>query len=365
MHIAHCEDYDYARVKDAVQTAVDALGGLPVKSGDRVLLKPNLLAPRRPERAVTTHPSLVQAAAELVLDCGGKPFLGDSPGGNPGKSIWGATGMDEIARKYDMEKVEFGSAGTLQFEARGNVYYLARSAVECDLLINLPKLKTHSLTLFTGAVKNLYGCLPGFQKGNWHRRAPKNEQFSQVVVDIFSRFQPRVNIMDGVLAMEGEGPSNGKPRQTGLILASDNAPAMDAVAAELLGFEPGEILTTRFAELRGYTQGLADTSVTGLATQEAEVKNFELPGGRYLRMIPRLAHDILGRFIWTRPEVAPDACEMCGDCAENCPTEAMCFVDGKPPVIDHKVCISCYCCDEVCAVGAIEKKMSWLAKRLV
>lgn len=365
VHIVRCQDYEQAYVKAAVADSLEALGGLPVKPGDKVLLKPNLLAPRAPDRAVTTHPALVKAAAELVMDCGGKPLIGDSPGGNPGESIWGATGIGGIAEELGIDKIDFGCAGTVEAEARGNVYYLARPALECDLIVNLPKLKTHSLTLFTGAVKNLYGCLPGFQKGNWHRRAPKNEQFSQVVVDIYAQFKPAINIMDGVLAMEGEGPSNGKPRRLGLIIASDNAPALDSVAASIIGFSPDEILTTRYAELRGFFQGRRNVSISGISPEEALVEDFTLPGDRYLRMIPRAVHEILGRFIWTRPEVVDSMCEECGDCAQNCPTNAMIFDGDGPPHIDHKVCINCYCCDEVCPAGAIEKKMSWLAKKLV
>jgi len=363
VRIIKCPAYQPSAVRSAMREAVEALGGLPVRPGDRVLLKPNLLTTKSPERAVTTHPEIVAAAAELVMDCGGKPFIGDSPSGSPGAGIFRATGMKEIADKLAMETINFSHSEMTDGEARGNVYFFARPAVECEVIINLPKLKTHSLTMFTGAVKNMYGCLPGFQKGNWHRRAPKNDQFSQVVVDVFSCFQPRINIMDGILAMEGEGPSNGNPRQLGILIASDNAPALDRIAGEIIGFQQDEILTTRYAELRGLTLPRRDIQLSGASIEEVKPAGFALPKDRYMRMIPELAHDILGRFIWTRPQVNKMICSQCGKCVANCPVQAM-SMNGAPPAINYDLCIKCYCCDEVCPDGAIGKQMSWLAKKL-
>ena len=363
VHIEKCGDYDYAAVKKAVREAVEAVGGMAVKSGDQVILKPNLLTTKNPEKAVTTHPAVVSAAAEMVLDCGGKVTVGDSPSGSPGDSIWKATALDEVIKRLGLQQSNFTNSGTVEDVIRGNSYFFAQPALECDLLINLPKLKTHALTMYTGAVKNLYGCLPGFQKGNWHRRAPRNEQFSQVVVDVFSKFQPRLNIMDGITAMEGDGPSNGKPKHLGVIVAADNAPALDRIAAQIIGFEADEILTTRYAELRGFTGSSESILLTGSGIDEVRPDSFVLPKDRYLRMIPELAHEILGKFIWTRPEVNPELCIECGDCAGNCPVEAM-ELNGAPPDIDYKLCIKCYCCDEICPEGAIGKKMSWLARKL-
>ena len=363
VHITKCDDYESTLIRKSIEESVDAIGGLPVKNGDSVLLKPNLLTTKSPGKAVTTHPAILKAVAEMVMDCGGRPVIGDSPSGSPGELIWEATGIKDVASKLNISTENFSTTGTLERIVRGNAYYLARQALECDLLINLPKLKTHSLTLFTGAVKNLYGCLSGFQKGNWHRRAPKADDFSQIVVDVFSCFQPAVNIMDGVLAMEGDGPSNGSPRKLGIILASNNAPAMDRVAAQIIGYNPDEIYTTHFAELRGFTQREKSLVLSGKSIEEVRVSDFSLPVDRYLRMIPNLAHEVLGKFIWTRPQVNPKICTECFACVENCPSNAM-FENGGPPEIDNKVCINCYCCDEVCPAGAIDKKMSWLAKRL-
>ena len=364
VHISRVKQYAVDKIRRELEDGLSAIGGLPVKNGDRVILKPNLLAPKTPDKGVTTHPAVVQAVVELVLDSGGIPVIGDSPGVGFSSSVWQPTGLYEISRKYGLKLVDFTSARTIESEVRGNVYYLAEYPLECDLLINLPKLKTHSLTLFTGAVKNMYGCMPGFQKSNWHRRAPKPDQFSQVVVDIYSRFRPRINIMDGILAMEGEGPSNGKPRKVGLIFVSNDAPALDKVASSIIGFQPEEILTTVYADARGLSLGIDEIALSGVDPASVAVPGFELPSDRYLRMIPRLAHSVLGRFIWSRPEVDREKCDACYQCVEYCPAKAM-SINSGPPVIDHKTCIECYCCDEVCPQGAIKKKMSWLAKRLV
>jgi len=363
VHIEKCDDYDLKTIRHAIEKSLAKIGGLRVKTGDKVLLKPNLLTTKSPERAVTTHPVIVQAVVELVKDAGGIPFIGDSPSGSPGEEIWEPTGMAEVVNRYDIKTVNFSSSGAVETVVRGNAYFLARPAKECDLVINLPKLKTHSLTLFTGAVKNMYGCLPGFQKGNWHRRAPKADEFSQVIVDVFSSFQPKINIMDGILAMEGDGPSNGRPRKLGLILASNNAPALDRIATEIIGYDPDEIFTTKFAELRGFSGIESGAELSGVSLNEVKISDFALPMDRYLRMIPKVAHDVLGKFIWTRPVVNPEICSECLACVDNCPVHAM-KEDGGPPVIDNKACINCYCCDEICPEGAIDKKMSWLAKKL-
>jgi uncharacterized protein (DUF362 family)/Pyruvate/2-oxoacid:ferredoxin oxidoreductase delta subunit len=363
VHIGRCPDYDIRAVRQASITALEAIGGLPIKNGDTVLLKPNLLAPKAPEKAVTTHPALITAVAELARDCGAKVLIGDSPAGSPGEAIWDITGIKSLVKWLDIKKVDFTLVRALEAEVRGNQYYLALPAVNCDLLINLPKLKTHSLTMFTGAVKNLFGCLPGFQKGNWHRRAPKNEQFSQVVVDVYSKFRPKINIMDAIIAMEGDGPSNGVPKHLGLILGSNESVAMDKISAQIIGFGPDEILTTQFAEMRGISNLKEGITLSGLDWEEVKTSNFILPKDRYLRMIPHLAHELLGKMIWTRPEIETASCTLCGDCVNNCPSKAM-SMDGAPPVIDYKICISCFCCDEVCPTAAVKKKMSWLARKL-
>ncbi|MBC8203895.1 DUF362 domain-containing protein [bacterium] len=364
VHISLVNRYDIALIRRELQTALDALGGLAVKNGDKVLLKPNLLAPRSPEKAVTTHPAVVQAVIELVLDCGGKPFIGDSPGVSASAGLWRETGMSELAEKFDIELINFNSQPLTEYEIRGNRYYLSRTALECDLMINLPKLKTHALTLYTGAVKNMFGCLPGFQKGIWHRRAPKSDQFSQVVVDIFSAFKPGINIMDGITAMEGEGPSNGKARDVGVLIASDDAPALDAIASGIIGFKREEVFTTVFAQARGFSPGLDDTVLTGSNPQDIIIPDFRLPNNRFIRLIPKLAHDLLGKYIWSKPEIDRNICSQCYECISACPAQAM-SVNSGPPAIDYKKCIECYCCDEVCPEGAVKKKLSWLAKKLM
>ncbi|MBC7189818.1 DUF362 domain-containing protein, partial [Candidatus Aerophobetes bacterium] len=215
-----CENYDEEKVEEVVRESIRLLGGIRsfICPGDRVLLKVNLLSAHPPERAVTTHPALVKAVVRVVKDAGAKPFIGDSCGVAYRKEdammVWEKTGIARVAREEKVEIVNFQKAKKVK-NPRGKppFLYIAKEAMEADAVFSLPKLKTHTLTLFTGAIKNMYGTVPGFWKKDLHARFPRPRDFAKVVVDLFSLVFPKLSIMDGILGMEGKGPSAGSPRK--------------------------------------------------------------------------------------------------------------------------------------------------------
>jgi uncharacterized protein (DUF362 family)/NAD-dependent dihydropyrimidine dehydrogenase PreA subunit len=362
--IVHCEDYSERHVRESLETCLLHVGGLAayVKSGETVLIKVNLLSPKVPDKAVTTHPSLVYAVVKAVKECGGLPVVGDSSGGmmkghSSTARALDVSGIREAVESAGGKVLNFDQEGVLHVENPGNEladhFLMAKIAREADVIINLPKLKTHSATLFTGAVKNMFGTIPGYQKAEYHRTAPRLEDFSRILVDIYQKAKPHLNIMDAVLAMEGNGPAHGHPRMMKMLLASSDGVALDAVACSLIGFDPLKIDTTRIASEMGIGTGeLARIEIRGVPLAEARIKDFLLPSNALLMKIPPFWVKRGLGFLAARPYLAQNRCTRCGFCAENCPVQAIQMRDGYP-VIDHSACILCYCCQELCPQGAM------------
>jgi uncharacterized protein (DUF362 family)/Pyruvate/2-oxoacid:ferredoxin oxidoreductase delta subunit len=349
---------------------LDPLGGIRefVKKGDTVLLKVNLLAAKAPERAITTHPVFLEAVAREVASAGGKIVVGDSPAGvlNGIKRFWDNTGIGKMTEKIGGELVKFEGSGTRPVGINGRIYHITSILERVDAVINLPKLKTHGLTLFTGAVKNCFGLLPGFQKANLHKAAPKVDAFSEILVDIYSHVKPVLNIMDGVVGLEGNGPSsNGSARKVGLILASHDAVALDAVASRIIGFKGGDIATTNIAHEKGLGEGKYENiRLCGPPLTDISIADYKLPSNSLLRIVPSWLAEFAGRFFWVHPKAIAANCQQCGICIENCPMKCMTPDADGVPMINHDACINCLCCDESCPHDAIIQELSWLAKKL-
>jgi len=361
--VVACETYEPNAVRQAVEAVLAPLGGMGrfVRPGMRVLLKPNLLAAVDLERAVTTHPTVVRAVAELAHQAGAEVWIGDSPAGpvQNGPRVWRKSGMADVAERTGARLVPFEMVSWKRLN--DNDYFIANPVFEADLVINLPKLKTHVLTLYTGAVKNLFGTIPGTRKREVHCRAPGVQDFSRALVDVLELVRPGLTIMDGVLGQEGNGPgAGGTPRQYGCLAASTDPVALDAVITQALGYRTGDVLHLAEAEARGL--GLSDPDAAQVVGDRGALDfgPVRLPRARWYFRIPSWVGRPLGRAVRLRPRLVARDCIGCGRCAEVCPQEAI--APGKPPHFDLDRCIGCLCCAEVCPQGAIELERSLLAR---
>lgn len=361
--VVPCQTYDPDGVRRAVEAALAPLGGIGrfVRPGMRVLLKPNLLSAADLDRAVTTHPVVVQAVAELVAEAGGQVWIGDSPAGpvGYGRKVWRKVGMVDVASRTGARLVPFEGVEWKQIDGRD--YFIARPVFEADLVIDLPKLKTHVLTLYTGAVKNLFGTIPGTRKREVHLRAPGVQDFSRALADVLALVRPGLTIMDGVWGQEGNGPgTGGTPRRYGCVAASTDPVALDTVITRAMGYRPGEVLHLAEADARGL--GVADPARIRVEGDRRvlEFGRLDLPRPRWFFRIPAWMGVPLYRSVRLRPRMVDARCVGCGRCVEVCPQEAI--EPGRPPRFDLDRCIGCLCCGEVCPEGAIEPYRGFLAR---
>lgn len=366
--IIECPDYNQQKVDLAVQKSLENIGDFDnlIKPNITVHIKPNLLSARTPEYAITTHPSLVKSLVKIIQSRGAKVTIGDSPAGISRKieEYWKTTGMQKVADETGAQLVKFEKNGVVERVVSGKSYFISEKVAYADVIINLCKLKTHSLTLYTGAIKNMFGSIPGVKKGEFHKLAPKVRDFSEILVDIFEATKPHITIMDAVIGMEGNGPSSGRPKFFGYILASRDAVALDAVGSHIMGYLVDEILTTQIAYQRNLGEkDFSKIEFRGITRENIVQHQILLPTNRLYQSLPDSILKLAAKLIWIRPKANEKACRKCGMCIANCPVKAMKSVDGYP-VIDYNICIKCFCCDEICPYDAIDLQMSWLARKL-
>lgn len=368
MILKKCSSYDPAEVKRAVHQSLSGLleEGDGSLSGQRILLKPNLAAARRPERCVTTHPEIVGAAIDFFRERGCAVGVGDSPAGalrGVGR-VWENTGMRAVCEARGASLVNLEAAGWVERAVGKRTYRISRALLDFDRVVSLPKFKTHVLTLITGAVKNMYGCVPGFGKSQLHVANPKPPAMSRVLVDVFSLAAPWLSVVDAVEAMEGNGPSSGQVRRLGFVAASRDAVALDAILAELVGIDPMKVPTTREATRRGLLKvGHGGIDVTGTPRSDLGVGDFKVPANWRFFLIPDLLARAVGKWFWVKPVVIGDRCTGCGECAGICAASAVMVEDGRARVSPEE-CVSCLCCIEACPTGALEPQISKLARLL-
>ena len=343
-----------------VRQMITDIGDLSIRAQTNVLIKPNLLLPTRPERAVLTHPNIVRAVVEHVLDMGGRPQISDSPAMGPFDRIFKLGGYAEALKGLDVKWKPFKQTTKLDIDMPFGSIDLARDAVEADVIINLAKLKTHSQMFLTLGVKNMFGCVVGLMKPEWHLRAGiDRDKFARLLVQICHNLAPALTIVDGIMAMEGQGPGkSGTPRELGIVVGSRSAFAADWAICKCLGIEPDELATNRAAT----HLGLVDEShyITG---DFHMIHDFKFPdlgpltyGSGYFQKVAR-------RHLLQKPVVNDRLCGVCSKCWEYCPARAVIRSQHKVR-FDYDRCIRCYCCQEVCPEGAI-RTVQPLAGKLV
>jgi len=365
--IVTCRSYTPDDVFQHVHKSVDLLGGIDafVKRGDRVLLKPNFLVGRAPEKCVNTHPEVVRAAAKLVLEAGARPIISDSPQMGSALKVAEKCGVAAVARELGIDIVEFEPVEVKNPEGKTFKHFtVGKAALEADRIINLPKLKTHGLTYLTLAVKNIFGCVPGMRKAQWHVKTSSqgNEYFSRMLLDLYLLINPCLSIVDGIVAMEGRGPGFGTPRELGLIVAGTDALSVDAVICDVLGLQPHQFPTVKVALEDGFNAAeLHAIDVRGESPATVRVRDFQFPPKiTEIKGFFKLFAGFLKRQLTTHPFIDMQQCKQCNSCAEACPMHCIAAHEGGL-VVNTQECIQCLCCTEVCPEGAIELKDGFLA----
>lgn len=384
--IKSCIDYEYDLVHDKIYDML-SYSGLEIKPGMNVLIKANLLAKKFPEQCVTTNPNVIKAVCQYVIDKKAIPIIADSPAGpfneNSLKGIYAATGMEKVALEtgavlnYDtsFSNVKFKDAKTL------DKVDVINAVINAHMIINVAKLKTHVMMTYTGAVKNLYGVIPGLTKAAYHMKLQEPENFANHLIDICEFVKPDFSIIDGIHAMEGDGPNSGDKVEFGFILGSKNPYMLDLAASEMIGIEEYEIATLVNARKRNL---IVEANSSVLVEDEEEtleldfvdfkayvksldLKPFKRPRAQSVNFLSGKVPKFIERFLVdksrSKPYFIEAKCIGCGYCVRNCPAKII-HLENKKAIVDIGKCISCFCCHEVCPKHAVEIKVPLIAKLL-
>ncbi|UCH78411.1 MAG: DUF362 domain-containing protein [Candidatus Coatesbacteria bacterium] len=345
----------------------EAAGGWDclVPPGLPVLLNPNLMSAREPARAVTTHPLFCEVLARIWRERGREVLIGDSPAGAVRglRRVWEATGVAEAARAAGARLVSLETEGSVARPVASRFLNEIRLTALADTaaVVSLPKLKTHFLTILTGALKNGLGLIPGLAKAEFHRLAPHPDDFAELLVDIAPALQPAFTFVDAVVGLEGDGPASGEVRPFGLVVAGANAAAVDIVLTRLCGFEAEEVPTVRLSLARKLAPPEPEVVLLGLRETDLVFDDVAAPGSLWLRHLPRPVLRFAGKQFVIRPAVREEACTGCRACVESCPVGAA-RMEGERAVIDPAKCIQCLCCYETCADEAVYLRPSRAAR---
>jgi uncharacterized protein (DUF362 family)/Pyruvate/2-oxoacid:ferredoxin oxidoreductase delta subunit len=371
--LIRCNSYELAEVRAAVRRGLDLLGGAGrfAKKGQKLLLKPNLLVGEAPEKCVNTHHTVFRAAAELFIETGALVSYGDSPAFGSTSFAARRCGIQEAAHDLNIPEADFKTGVEAYYEkgVQNKKFVIAKAVTDSDVIISLPKLKTHAFEKFTGAVKNQFGCVPGVRKGEYHIKLPDAEQFARMLVDLNGLVNPALYIMDGIMAMEGNGPRGGRPRRMNLLLFSTDPIALDATVCRLIGVAP-EFVPTIIAGAEAGSGTHAASAIELLGDDQAQFRATDFDINRAPIAVYRTSGFMrfINNRLVPRPVINENVCSSCGVCVNMCPTEPK-SVDwpGKersgPPSHNYRTCIRCYCCQEVCPEGAINLRAP-LVRRL-
>ena len=374
--VVPCDDYDEEKVYKCIKCGLEQLGGFEriVKAEEKILVKPNLLTASVPDKAIATHPSVLKAVLRLLNERGcSSVSIGDSPGHGSCEGALKLLGLKEdniFGAKFtpmsENVHVDFQEGLTCK------EFDFCREVVESDAIINVCKMKTHALERITGAVKNVYGFVCGMRKAAGHVKFPNDTVFARMLVDIHRCTHPRLHIMDGIVAMEGNGPGSGTPTPMNVILISEDPVALDTVYCFLVDLDPELVPTNSQGARMGIGTDREEEMEMILCTEQgaetvSKSELFEKYGNASFdvgREKPKKTFLMRYSGFMTkhskRPVIDKDKCVKCGICVDHCPVpgKAVGFVNGKdtPPVYDYKKCIRCYCCQEMCPQHAIRTK---------
>jgi len=371
--VVRCETYEAQAVHAAVGRGLELLGGAArfVRPGERILLKPNLLVGADPDSCVTTHPSVFEAIIRHLQAAGATLSYGDSPGFGSTQGAARKSGLTAVAGRHGVGLADFSDGRLVSFP-EGNLvkqFFIANGVLDADGLVSLGKFKTHQLTRLTAAVKNQFGCVVGMRKGEFHARMPDVDRFCQMLVDLNRAIAPRLFVVDGIVAMEGNGPRSGDPRPMNVLLFSADPVALDTTVARMMALDPSLVGTITFGEAFGLgTAGAIDW--VGDPVEEFIAQDFRVVRTPASTTGPAAGRALTRRFVIPRPVIDAGRCTSCGTCVTVCPVDPK-AVDWRdpardrgvaPPQHDYTRCIRCYCCQEMCPEHAISVRVPLLGR---
>lgn len=355
--------YDIKNLKNIIAQGLDfVFGNNYFQNKQKVLIKPNLLTVAQPEDAITTHPNFIVAAALALKDKGPSVFLADNPAGIGSnksiKEIYSELGLERYSEYFRLlynDRRPFIKKG-LPFS-----WWVQ----EFEEIVNLPKLKTHTLMGLTAAIKNVYGLLPGIIKSKLHKKYPRPYNLAKIIVEIYKMYQPSVNILDGIITLEGQGPARGgTTKKRGIIFISNSALALDFALAKFIKIDPQKLPYLKIA----LQEKMIDPSTIEIYPEnwkDLVIEDFVFAGQTLLELIPKPIAKILDSFLNYRPFIKGPICRSCQKCMQICPVSALEVKGNEKVVINYKKCIMCMCCQEICPYGAVQLQYSTLMKLLI
>jgi uncharacterized protein (DUF362 family)/NAD-dependent dihydropyrimidine dehydrogenase PreA subunit len=361
--ILRCDTYADDQVIIAIQKGIDMLGGISVfaRPGERIVMKPNILIGTNPDKGVTTHPAVFRAVGKLLKDARVSVSYGDSPSFGKSEPNLRKSGLKEVGDELGFILADFDSGRSVSHKDALLVkkFVVAKGVLDSDGLVSLPKFKTHGLVRFTGAVKNQFGCVPGLLKSQYHVKLPDPYDFATMLVDLNTLIKPRLYVMDGIMAMEGNGPRGGKLKRLNVLLLSSDPVALDATACRIAYLDPEIVPTSKPGEKAGLgTYHAENMELLGEAMESFVDTSFEINRTPPMAGSGSRFRLFLKNRITQRPVIDQAKCNYCGTCVTMCPVrpKAVDWYGGdksRPPRHNYNRCIRCYCCQETCPQGAI------------
>ncbi|MCB5260762.1 MAG: DUF362 domain-containing protein [Candidatus Cloacimonetes bacterium] len=369
VQIRAIDKYELPLLEDAVNTWFSALRDNKLRRSKRVLIKPNLLGAYAPEQAVTTHPTVLEAIIRYFLAHKKEVWVGDSPGGGVSvQKVWQVCGLQDLADRYPIKLVNLSTEKYREMNYEGIPVKISETLFKCGIVINVAKYKTHSLMAFTGALKNLYGLVPGLIKSEYHRMHPDTKSFAALLIAIYGLCRAKItyNILDGIVGMDGAGPSAGTVRHFGLLMGSESISALDTVASRMMGFTVNDV-PYLWAAL--HMDGILPSQIHvphsflhyRIPNADIRVVKMRKEGLKY---VPRGVRYLFRKAYYHYPVISA-RCVRCGVCVRSCPVKAITWQENGFPAINKDVCIKCMCCHELCPTQAIDIHKSFLAARFV
>ena len=372
--LVRCENYEYENVRHAVKKGIDLLGGAGrfARSGERILFKPNWLVADPPEKLTATHPMVFRAIVEIFRTTGAILSYGDSPSFQSPEHAARMTGFLPIAKAEGVALADFKQGKEIVFNEgiQNKKFVIANGALDCDAIISLPKLKTHGLERLTGCVKNQFGCVPGALKAEFHVKLSSAIDFARMLVDLNAFLKPRLYVMDGIIAMEGNGPRGGNPRTMKILLFSEDPIALDATVCRMIDINPEFVPTIKLGmHVHAGTWKKNEIELIGDPFESFLDKDFDVKREPVQSFSRGKGINFVRNAMVPKPFIQPEKCNRCGTCVRACPVDpkAVDWHDGDkkvPPSYAYERCIRCYCCQELCPEGAVELKVPFLRKLL-